>query len=193
MLGKTDSTAKYYVYLLIEPTTMQPFYIGKGTGDRMFNHVTDVKKMRMPNGGNQKLFSKIEQIHNTGTEVGYEVAIDNVDEITALAVEAAFIDYYGIDNLCNLQASGFGGDNKTPELVFMGIWANAKQMFQRAIAKHGTWDAYIEHRNKSTHYRWLMKKYGSFEAFQLQEPLRRKQRDKQQSLNRRLKVAQNQS
>ena len=33
---------KYYVYLLIDPTTNKPFYVGKGQGNRIFSHVQSV-------------------------------------------------------------------------------------------------------------------------------------------------------
>ena len=34
----------YYVYALIDPRTDKVFYIGKGIGDRVFNHEIESKK-----------------------------------------------------------------------------------------------------------------------------------------------------
>ena len=40
---KTIKELKSYVYLLINPDTKTPFYVGKGTGNRVFNHLMDAK------------------------------------------------------------------------------------------------------------------------------------------------------
>ena len=40
---KTISALGYYVYMLIDPRNDQPFYVGKGQGNRVFQHVIDAK------------------------------------------------------------------------------------------------------------------------------------------------------
>ena len=35
---------KYYVYRLVDPRNLQTFYIGKGCGDRVFQHANGVVK-----------------------------------------------------------------------------------------------------------------------------------------------------
>ena len=34
---------KYYVYRLVDPRNMQTFYVGKGSGDRVFQHAKEAK------------------------------------------------------------------------------------------------------------------------------------------------------
>ena len=36
---KTKEHLKYYVYLLIDPTSNEPFYVGKGKNNRVFDHI----------------------------------------------------------------------------------------------------------------------------------------------------------
>lgn len=36
---KTQKALGYYVYMLIDPRDDRPFYVGKGVGNRIFNHV----------------------------------------------------------------------------------------------------------------------------------------------------------
>lgn len=40
-----DSKRKYYVYRLIDPRTYETFYVGKGCGDRVFQHTKNVKAL----------------------------------------------------------------------------------------------------------------------------------------------------
>lgn len=116
LFGQTDPTSKYYVYLLIHPITQKIFYVGKGCGRRMFQHVKDVRSGKITNGINGKLFRYIKGLTDDGQSPVNEVAIENVSEIDALALEAAFIEFYGLDNLCNYQSSGFGCTNHTDEM-----------------------------------------------------------------------------
>ncbi len=40
---KTIAELKCYVYLLINPASKTPFYVGKGTGNRVFNHLQNAR------------------------------------------------------------------------------------------------------------------------------------------------------
>lgn len=62
---------KYYVYDLIDPRNNQPFYVGKGQGGRMYNHVTMVRNSRRDH--NTQKCEMIESIMNEGLEVIHSI------------------------------------------------------------------------------------------------------------------------
>lgn len=97
----------YYVYHLIDLTTQKTFYIGKGCGNRMYNHEKEVKGGIIPNK-NKYLFYKIKKILTGGGNIGYKKVIENVDENTALLEEIKEIKRIGKSNLCNLTVGGEG-------------------------------------------------------------------------------------
>lgn len=39
--SKTKEALKYYVYVYSDPDTKEPFYVGKGKGNRAFQHLDD--------------------------------------------------------------------------------------------------------------------------------------------------------
>src|SRR5690348_9647048 len=47
--GALAGTVMFYVYQLIDPRDGAVFYVGKGSGDRMFQHVRDAKRGRVSN------------------------------------------------------------------------------------------------------------------------------------------------
>lgn len=85
----------YYVYLYSDPETNEPFYIGKGKGNRCFNHL-------FLENESEKV-EKIKEIQKRGLEPKIEILVRGVDEETALKVEAAAIDLIGISKLTNVQ------------------------------------------------------------------------------------------
>ncbi|GAA3650057.1 LEM-3-like GIY-YIG domain-containing protein [Asaccharospora irregularis] len=92
---ETLSKIGYYVYLYSDPDTKEPFYVGKGKGNRVFNHLKDI--------GNNKKANKIQELEKEGKKPLIEILAHGLDEENALKIEAAAIDLIGINNLTNEQ------------------------------------------------------------------------------------------
>lgn len=78
----------HYVYVYYDSETREPFYIGRGTNDRVLSHAAgshnDQVRERIANGG-----------------FGFDILVYGLDFETAKKVEAAAIDLVGIGNLLN--------------------------------------------------------------------------------------------
>ncbi|MBK8232386.1 MAG: hypothetical protein IPK72_17845 [Candidatus Eisenbacteria bacterium] len=84
----------YYVYLYVDPRTGKPFYVGKGKAGRVLAHLSDQVESRKT--------STIREIRAAGLEPQLEVLAHALsDEETALRIEAAVIDLFGLGELTN--------------------------------------------------------------------------------------------
>src|SRR4051812_14405289 len=91
---------KYYVYRLIDPRSGETFYIGKGKGNRVFDHAKisrefykEAEENPESAAGDRKI-KTIQEILAIGLEVQHVIHRYGMDEYTALEVEAALIDAY---------------------------------------------------------------------------------------------------
>ena len=80
----------FYVYALKDPREKpaKTFYIGKGTGNRVYEHqkeVSDSEKARV-----------ISEIHEAGLEVIHTVLMEDLTEEQSLRIEAELIAAFGI-------------------------------------------------------------------------------------------------
>ena len=84
----------HYVYMYVDPRSGEPFYVGKGIGDRILAHFGDVH-----DSGKTRL---IAQLKGAGISPKLEILAHGLkDEETAFRVEAAVIDALGLDSLTN--------------------------------------------------------------------------------------------
>ena len=100
-LNNLSNNRKYYVYRLVDPRTLQTFYVGKGCGDRVFQHVKDAQTLI---GQNEDALSlKIQQIADIlacGKQVISIIHRRGITSAEAFEVEAALIDAYpGLTNI----------------------------------------------------------------------------------------------
>lgn len=79
----------FYVYALISPTDNKPFYIGKGIGNRVFNHQNCALK---DDFSNLKL-DTIREIIASGKEVEHLIIRHGLTEKEAFEIEASLIDF----------------------------------------------------------------------------------------------------
>ncbi len=81
---------KFYVYVYIDPSSNEIFYVGKGKENRCFAHLNDNRE--------NKKAQRIQSILSLGLNPRIEILAFGLSEDAALRVEAAAIDLIGIKN-----------------------------------------------------------------------------------------------
>lgn len=97
---------KYYVYFLKDPRNSEGFYVGKGVGNRLFQHLECALEFQTTN---DKL-DRIREIVVSGHSVQHYVLRHGLSEKESFEVEAAAIDLLGLGNLTNIQGGHHSGD-----------------------------------------------------------------------------------
>lgn len=87
----------YYVYCLVNPEDNSTFYIGKGIGNRVFSHAAG----DLEADTNSDKLEMIKDIKDKGLEVEHYIIRYGLTEKEAFEIEAALIDFVGIENLTN--------------------------------------------------------------------------------------------
>jgi len=84
---------RHYVYLYIDPSTDEIFYIGKGVGNRIFAHLSEMNE--------SKKVSTIQELKKQGKSPKIELLRYGLSESEAALIEASVIDFVGTGNLTN--------------------------------------------------------------------------------------------
>ncbi len=84
-----NSLNGFYVYALIDPRNKKVFYIGKGTGNRVFSH--EIESGKTPKSEKAKLH-KIQEIERDGFAVKRLIVNWGLSEVEAFASEATLIN-----------------------------------------------------------------------------------------------------
>lgn len=93
--------ARWYVYQLVDPRDGKPFYIGKGTGRRMYAHEAEAAK-----GVCSRKTRRINELRSLGAEVQKEQIAFFWDEQAAYDFETEVISEIGLDALTNVMPGG---------------------------------------------------------------------------------------
>lgn len=110
---------KWYVYRLIDPRNGETFYVGKGKGDRIFQHVKGALSADQNEDGADLKSRRINTITGAGLDVAHVIHRHNIEnEQVALQIEAALIDAYpGLTNKVGGQGSGDYGCRHVEEII----------------------------------------------------------------------------
>jgi uncharacterized protein len=93
--GSIAEKLKSYVYVYCDPTDGSVFYVGKGKGNRCFEH--------LKSDDESEKCLRIKKLRDRKIEPRIDILAFGLTEEEALIVEAAAIDLIGINNLTNRQ------------------------------------------------------------------------------------------
>lgn len=102
----------YYVYRLMDPRNGETFYVGKGKGNRVFEHINNAVNTAENSNDDSEKLKRIREIEGAGLEVIHIIHRYGLDEETAFEIEAAVIDCYpGLTNIKSGYCSERGVTN----------------------------------------------------------------------------------
>jgi len=140
-----------YVYFLRDPQNNEVFYVGKGNGNRLFEHVA----CALTESTESEKFDRIRAIQKSGNAVQHFILRHGLTESVAFEIEATVIDFVGITNLLNLQGGHYSTDfgiKTTDEVIAMYsappfetdepvLLININKLFNREMTADEIYDA----------------------------------------------------
>jgi hypothetical protein len=110
---------KWYVYRLIDPRNGETFYVGKGRGDRVFQHSNGALSASTDEDASDLKVQRIMQIRAAGLEIAHVIHRHGIEnEEVAFQIEAALIDAYpGLANRVSGHGAGDYGVRHVNEVI----------------------------------------------------------------------------
>jgi len=116
-LNEVINKINYYVYRLIDPRNGETFYIGKGKGNRVFNHINCVLTEDNIDEKSGKI-QTIREIHGSGLKVIHVIHRHNLTDDESKLVESVLIDSYpGAKNIVKGKESNDFGSMNALEII----------------------------------------------------------------------------
>jgi uncharacterized protein len=109
----------WYVYRLIDPRNGETFYVGKGRGNRVFQHAKGALAEGRDEDAADLKFQRIKDISAAGLEVAHVIHRHGIaNEEIAYELEAALIDAYpGLTNRVSGHRAGDYGVRHVEEII----------------------------------------------------------------------------
>jgi len=96
----TIEAKRYFVYALVDSGNNEIFYIGKGIGNRPYDHYREYLSAKTCN---EFKIARIRQIIESGNEVSIVFLIADLDEQVAFENEKQIIELIGAERLTNIK------------------------------------------------------------------------------------------
>lgn len=143
----------FYVYRLIDPRSGETFYVGKGQGNRVFDHAGDA----LVNPEETDKLNRIRAILNSGLEILHIIHRHGMNERTALEVEAALIDAYpGLTNIVGGVGNGDRGVMHANQIIQLYTAAEADLRDRRALILKLNTNALEQNLYEATRFAWKL-------------------------------------
>jgi len=142
----TIEKLNYYVYMLVDPRDNSIFYVGKGKGNRVFQHASGILEDNIKE--NDLKTKQISEIINNGKDVISYIVRHNLDEKEALMIESVLIDMIPyLTNKVKGHYSGQFGLMTTSEIELMyqaedveveenAIMINVNKLYQPTLTEN---------------------------------------------------------